>query len=174
MVFTNKKNALAAVLFAGVSVMSTNAVAGASSEVLLQGFITNTTCDVTVNGGKSSLNIGTFKVADFSTVNTPVGSVPLSVSLRNCSDSVAGQLVVQGISSTAKVEDDMFVSAVNDVTGFMVKDDAGNVISNGEGPSLGPVSADTDYAFTVGMASTVTTPAAGAYNAPIVVAYIVE
>ncbi|WP_235845446.1 hypothetical protein [Morganella psychrotolerans] len=62
---TFKTQLLSVALITGMSAASLNAVAAPSSEVTLQGILTDTTCDVTINGGKSVLNVGVF--------NTKVG-----------------------------------------------------------------------------------------------------
>ena len=48
-----KTTVLSTALFMGLSAVSLNALAAPSAEVTLQGILTNTTCDVTINGGKS-------------------------------------------------------------------------------------------------------------------------
>ncbi|MFC0226305.1 fimbrial protein [Serratia aquatilis] len=170
-----KKCLVSTLLLAGVTGISLNASAAPSAEVTLQGIITSTTCDVTVNGGKSTLNVGEFKSSDFTTANTQVGSVPLKVTLSNCAADETGNLIIQGVTSTANNDKNLFVNADADTVGFMIKN-AGNgqVAANANNPVVGALDSPTDYLFSVGMGSTATSPAAGAYSAPIVVAYIVN
>lgn len=155
--------------------VSLNASAASSAEVTLQGIITNTTCDVTVNGGKSTLNVGIHKSSAFTTANTQVGSVPLNVTLSNCTAAEAGNLIIQGVTSTANNDKNLFVNADTDTVGFMIKDAVKTQIAANANTAVAATAGKpTDYIFQVGMGSTTTTPATGAYNAPIVVAYIVN
>ncbi|CAI1547421.1 fimbrial protein [Serratia fonticola] len=172
---SSQKNTLAALLLTAFAGMSMNANAAPSAEVTLQGTITNTTCDVTINGGKSTLNIGVFKTNQFTSANTQIGSVPMNVTLSNCAADESGNLIVQGITSVANNDKNLFVNADADTVGFMIKDAAAIQVTANNGPTVdvedGIVS---EYAFQVGMGSSTTAPVAGAYSAPIVVAYIVN
>lgn len=169
-----KKIALATTVFATVSSMSLNANAAPSAEVTLQGVITSSTCDVTINGGKSVLNVGVFKSADF-VANKMQGSTPLPVTLTNCADKEAGNLIIQGITSVANNDKNIFVNDDANTVGFMIADGSSTPIANGQ-----EIAAEVEqgvakhFNFTVGMASTAAAPAAGSYSAPILVAYIVE
>ncbi|EKT60163.1 fimbrial protein [Providencia sneebia] len=171
------KVALTATLLAGLSAASLNANANnASAEVTLQGVITATTCDVTVNGGKSVLNVGTYPSASF-VANQKLGSVNMPVTLTGCDAAEEkGSLIVQGLTSIANNNQNIFVSKDSDKVGFMVALANDTVIKSGEGA---PVTVATDatganYSFKVGMGSTTGTPEPGAYSAPILVAYIVN
>ncbi|HHR6046163.1 TPA: type 1 fimbrial protein, partial [Providencia alcalifaciens] len=89
--------------FAGVSCVSLNALAAPSAEVTLQGILTNTTCDVTINGGKSVLNVGVLKTSvgeadsDFSAVNAMSSTtVDMPVTLVGCAKGEEGNLIIQG------------------------------------------------------------------------------
>lgn len=172
-----KKFVLATTLFAGMSVISLSANAiGASAEVTLQGIITNTTCDVTVNGGKSVLNVGVFKSSEF-TRNTKVGSIDMPVTLTNCSAAETGNLIIQGITSVTNNDKNLFVANDADTVGFMVaQSDDTTILSSSQGTQLS-VAADAtsaEYTFKVGMATTDDVPKAGSYSAPILVAYVVN
>lgn len=173
---TFKKVALTVALLAGVSGMSLNANADASAEVTLQGIITNTTCDVTVNGGKSVLNLGVFKASQFE-ANTKLGSVDMPVTLTNCTEAETGDLIVQGMTSIKNNEQNIFVNNDANTVGFMITtNDGATTLKNGEGAVV-EVEEDAtgaEYTFKVGMASTTALPKAGAYSAPILVAYIVN
>ena len=173
-----KKIAIVTSLLSGIYGVSLNANAAAAADVTLQGIITNTTCDVTVNGGKSVLNVGVFKAADFTAANKMIGEVDMPVTLTNCAAAAeSGNLIVQGVTSVKNNEQNLFVSNDADTVGFMVAENDGTtLVKSGQGPVV-EVAADAtsaDYTFKVGMASTTATPAAGAYSAPIMVAYIVE
>ena len=170
------KMLFSALVLTGMAGFSMNASAAPSAEVTLQGIITNTTCDVAVNGGKSTLNVGVFKSSDFAAANTQQGSVPLNVTLTNCSADESGNLIVQGITSTGNNDKNLFVNADSDTVGFMIKDvDDNQIINGGTGAALAVTAGqDTNYAFKVGMGSTEPTPMAGSYSAPVVVAYIVN
>lgn len=169
-----KKMALATAVLATVSGMSLNASAAPSAEVTLQGVITSSTCDVNINGGKSVLTVGVFNSADFA-VNKKLGSTPLPVSLTNCSEEEAGNLVIQGLTSVGNNDKNIFVNDDANTVGFMIADQAGVTITNGQeiAAEVEPGVAK-EFNFTVGMASTKATPAAGSYSAPILMAYIVE
>lgn len=175
---TFKKIALTTALFAAVSGMSVNANADASAEVTLQGIITNTTCTVTVNGGKSVLNLGVQKAADFE-ANKMLGSVEMPVTLSDCSadDGETGQLIIQGLTSVKNNDKNLFVSDDNNSVGFMITPaNSTTPIKNGEGAELAVTQGETgaNYSFKVGMASTTASPTTGSYSAPILVAYIVQ
>lgn len=171
---TFKKLALTTALIAGLSGASLNAMADASQEITLQGIITSTTCDVTVNGGKSVLNVGAFKSVDF-VANQKLGSVTMPVALTNCSADEEGQLVVQGLTSVKNNDKNLFVENDANTVGFMIADANGDIITNNQEVSVdAKVGETTNYDFTVGMASTTLTPEPGVYSAPILVAYVVE
>lgn len=171
-----KKAALNLALLSSVSFVSVNAIADASSEVTLQGIITNTTCDVTINGGKSVLNVGVFKSSDF-TANTKTGSVDMPVTLTNCTPEETGELIVQGLTTVANNDQNIFVSNDADTVGFMIaQNDDTTILKNGQGAQVAIPESESSasYTFKVGMASTSLTPKAGAYSAPILVAYVVN
>lgn len=169
-----KKIALTTALFASLSGASINAMADASQEITLQGIITSTTCDVTVNGGKSVLNVGAYKSADFA-ANTKQGSVAMPVALTNCAADEEGRIVVQGLTSVKNNDKNIFVEDDANTVGFMIADEAGDIITNGQEIAVdAKVGEATEYNFNVGMASTTATPEPGVYSAPILVAYIVE
>jgi len=167
-------------LLASISAASINAIA-ANGEVTLQGVLTSTTCTINPNGGKSTLNVGTFntKVGDagasFTGINTISSqTVAMPVALTGCTAGEAGELVIQGTTSTGNAEQNVFVAESAQTVGFMIEDAAGNVITEGVPLSVGAASTSASYTFNVGMATTTLTPAAGSYSAPILVAYIVN
>lgn len=177
-----KKLALTTLL-AGISCVSLNAMAAPSAEVTLQGILTNTTCDVTINGGKSVLNVGVLKTSvgesdsDFSAVNAmSAKTVDMPVTLVGCTKGENGDLVIQGITSVGNNERNVFVADDSQTVGFIIADKDNNTVTNGEKISFGIGAENTDaqYTFKVGMATTTGTPAAGSYSAPILVAYIVD
>lgn len=170
-----QKKLLSALLIAGTAGVCFSASAAPSAEVNLQGIVTNTTCDVTVNGGKSTLNVGIHKSSEFSNANTQVGSVPLNVTLNNCTADENGNLIIQGVTSTANNDKNLFVNADADTVGFMLQDSTGKQISTASNTAVAATSGTpVSYTFSVGMGSATTTAAAGAYSAPVVVAYIVN
>ncbi|EMO4162612.1 type 1 fimbrial protein [Morganella morganii] len=178
-----KTQLLSVALIAGMSGVSLSALAAPASEVTLQGILTNTTCDVTINGGKSVLNVGVFNTkvggadASFPAANaiTPQ-QVDMPVSLTGCTSGETGDLIIQGITSVGNNEENVFVSQDTNTTGFMVQDGNNQIVTNGHGPvvTIGAGDTDASYTFKVGMATTNTSPTAGAYSAPILVAYIVN
>ncbi|QQN35151.1 type 1 fimbrial protein [Rahnella aceris] len=158
-------------ILSGVSMMAN---AASSADVTLTGIITSTTCDVTVNNAKATLNVGVFKSGDF-TANTQQGSVPLPVELTNC-ENESGALIIQGVTASANPGKQLFTAATEDTVGFMIKtSDNASQVAVDENVALDVTSAGANaYTFNVGMGSTTLTPAAGAYSAPITVAYIVN
>lgn len=161
-------------IVAGVSVISFNASAAASVDVTLQGIITATTCDVTVNGGQSTLDVGVHKSADF-TANNKVGNFSLPVELKNCSKDETGNLVINGKTSSGNSAQNIFVSNDDDTVGFMITDASSTTVTNSTGPQMSVTEANGgQYSFSVGMASTTADPVAGSYSAPITVSYIVN
>lgn len=178
-----KMKLLSTALIAGLSVSSLNALAAPSAEVTLQGILTNTTCDVTINGGKSVLNVGVFNTkvtgpdASFTSANTITDKkVEMPVTLTGCTKGENGELIIQGITSVGNNEKNIFVAQDSQTVGFMIQDSNGKTITNGKGTNV-PIGADetsAQYKFEVGMATTNTTPEAGSYSAPILVAYLVN
>ena len=171
-----KKIVLTTALLAGISGMSLNANASASAEVTLQGIVTNTACNVTVNGGKSVLNVGVFKSGDFS-ANQKIGSVNMPVTLTDCGAEETGSLIIQGLTSIKNNDQNIFVANDADTVGFMfAQSDDTTIVKNGAGVSVSIPKDQTGstYNFKVGMATTALKPAAGSYSAPILVAYVVE
>jgi type 1 fimbria pilin len=169
-------------LFAGASCVSLNAMAAPSAEVTLQGILTNTTCDVTINGGKSVLNVGVLKTAvgagsDFVAVNAMSSTtVDMPVTLVDCADGEEGNLIIQGITSVGNNQQDIFVATDSQTVGFMIEDEDNNRITNGKGAKveIGAGKTAAQYTFKVGMATTTDTPDAGSYSAPILVSYIAD
>ncbi|UNH29220.1 type 1 fimbrial protein (plasmid) [Moellerella wisconsensis] len=168
--------------FAGISCVSLNALAEHSAEVILNGILTNTTCDVTINGGKSVLNVAVLNTSmsgadnDFSAVNTiSKKTVPMPVTLTNCTDDQSGSLLIQGITSVGNNEQNIFVAKDSQTVGFMIKDEKQKIITNGNKVAVEFEGKPAEkYTFTVGMATTTESPEAGSYSAPILVSYIVE
>ncbi|HEM7188511.1 MULTISPECIES: fimbrial protein [Providencia] len=152
--------------------------AATSAEVTLQGAITNSTCNLIVNGGKSTLNMGVFKGEDFKgKINQKVGSTDMPVSLTGCTAGETGTLIVQGMTSVKNNDQNIFVNNDANTVGFMVtQSDGSTIVKNGQGVAVNLGKEDTtgQYTFKVGMASTTESPIGGAYTAPILVAYIVN
>ncbi|HGS4463325.1 TPA: fimbrial protein [Vibrio metschnikovii] len=167
-----KKAALTIALVSSVIGMNANAAQG-TAEVTLQGLITTTSCDVTANQGLAVLDVGIFKSSDFE-ANTQLGEMPLVVSL-DCTDAEEGDLIITGITSKDRVENDIFTSSVDNTVGFMIKDASDSVVENFKGPQVSTEAGIvTDYIFTVGMASSQEAPEAGLYSAPINVTYVTK
>ncbi|MRT58306.1 type 1 fimbrial protein [Enterobacteriaceae bacterium RIT693] len=180
---TFKTKLLSTVLLAGMSTASLNVFAAPSSEVTLQGILTNTTCNVTINGGKSILNVGVFNTkvggtdASFTAPNAiSAQQVDMPVTLTGCAKAEKGELLIQGITSVSNNEQNLFVAQDNQTTGFMIQDGQGQTVSNGKGTEVAMADNETNaaYTFKVGMGTTNTTPEAGTYSAPILVSYIVN
>lgn len=178
-----KTKLLSAAMIAGLSATCLNALAAPSAEVTLQGILTDTTCDVTINGGKSVLNVGVFNTkvggadAGFTAANAiTTQQADMPVTLTGCAKGEAGNLIIQGITSVGNNEQNVFVAQDTQTVGFMIKDSTGQNITNGKGAAvaLGAEATSAQYTFKVGMATTNTSPAAGSYSAPILVAYVVD
>ncbi|MDA5494137.1 fimbrial protein [Yersinia intermedia] len=161
-------------LFALIAGMSMAANAAPSADVTLTGIITNTTCDVEVNNGQASLNVGVYKSGNF-TVNTQQGSVPLPVTLTDCADET-GSLLIQGITASANPSKQLFTATTGDTVGFMIKtSDSAAQVAADEDIALDVTTAGPNtYTFNVGMGSTTLAPAPGGYSTPITVAYVVN
>jgi|GEM_PF-1135816 len=180
---TLKKTVFSAALLACITTASPNVFAAPSAEVTLQSILTNSTCDVSINGGKSVLNVGVFNTkvggtdASFTAPNTvTTQQVNMPVTLTGCAKAEKGELIIQGITSVKNNEQNLFVAQDNQSTGFMIQDSKGKTISNGNGAevSLGDEATNAAYTFKVGMGTTSTTPEVGSYSAPILVSYIVN
>lgn len=169
--------------FAGISCVSLNAMAAHSAEVILQGILTNTTCNVTINGGKSVLNVPVLSTSTsdaekgFSGVNTISKiTVPMPVTLTGCTKGEEGDLIIQGITSVGNNQQNIFVATDSQTVGFIIQDKDFNDIANGKGVQVtvdGEKKAE-QYVFNVGMATTTEMPKPGSYSAPILVSYIVN
>ncbi|MEI9747933.1 type 1 fimbrial protein [Moellerella wisconsensis] len=177
-----KKLALVTLL-AGVSSVSLNVMAAPSAEVTLQGILTSSSCDVTINGGKPVLNVGVLNTSvgesdsNFPDVNVMSDkSNEMPVTLIGCQKGENGSLLIQGITSVGNNERNIFVSDDSQTVGFMIKDAAGTTVTNGGkiGFKIGADNTEAQYSFKVGMATTTSNPNAGSYSAPILVAYIVN
>lgn len=114
---TFKTKLLSAALIAGLSATSMNVLAAPSAEVTLQGILTDTTCDVTINGGKSVLNVGVFNTkvggpdAGFTAANAiTTQQADMPVTLTGCAKGEAGDLIIQGITSVGNNEQSVFVA----------------------------------------------------------------
>ncbi|MEI9600055.1 type 1 fimbrial protein [Moellerella wisconsensis] len=162
--------------------MSLNALAAPSAEVILQGILTNTSCSVTINGGKSVLNVGVLKTtvggvdSDFSAVNAISDkTVTMPVTLTDCTKGEEGDLIIQGITSVGNNQQNIFVAKDSQTVGFIIQDKDSNDITNGKGVRVTVDGEKAEqYEFKVGMATTTETPAADSYSAPILVSYIVN
>ncbi|HCM9268859.1 TPA: type 1 fimbrial protein [Enterobacter cloacae subsp. cloacae] len=146
--------------------------AATQADVVLKGTIIDTTCEVTANNGAATLNVGSFGKTQFTNARKQVGSEPLVVTLKNCSEDEEGALQVSGIVGS---DSNVFVSHVSQPVGFMLTQDDG--ITQIENGSYIPVQADEDgnlrYTMNVGMAvfdSSAVEP--GQYFAPIKISYI--
>lgn len=158
-------------LFAGV------AMTAEAADVTLDGWILRPTCDIELNNGVATLNVGTYKSADF-VANQQIGEVPLSIALTNCTPdetemipggAMTGHLHVHGnVSDTNR---DIFTQHQGDTVGFMLKFNSKAVH---EGESMGiPVMLDKDseLELMVGMGSETVNPAPGMYSAPLTITY---
>ncbi|HDR2681775.1 TPA: type 1 fimbrial protein [Enterobacter mori] len=155
-----------------IMTIACNSQAATQADVMLQGTIVDTTCEVTANNGAASLNVGSFGKTEFTAAKQQVGNEPLLVTLKNCAADEIGALQVTGVVGA---DSDVFVSNIGQTAGFMLtqEDGATQVIN---GTSI-PVTADADgalaYTFNAGMAVFDTAAIEpGAYNAPIKISYV--
>lgn len=163
------------VAFAPVALMlgyMGNVQAAIQADVMLQGNIVDTTCEVTANNGASTLNVGSFPKTAFDAAKKQIGTEPLVVSLQNCDEDEAGALQVTGVVGA---DNNLFLSDAAQTAGFMLKQ-SDNTTQVTNGSSI-PVVADEDgvlsYTFSVGMAVKDTASIQpGAYHAPIKISYI--
>lgn len=171
-----KKSIVITTLLAALSGVSVNAFAAGGADVTLQGVITKTTCDVSVNNGNPTLNVGVFKTTEFNGSLTQIGETPLTVELKSCSADETGKLLVLGTTASAAPANTLFVNNVSDKTGFMLKDSGSvQVVNAAEKIDVTVKKATpTNYTFKVGMGSTVATPEPGIYTAPVTIAYLVR
>ncbi|QKJ61527.1 MULTISPECIES: fimbrial protein [Serratia] len=155
-----------------IAAMVGNVQAATQADVMLQGTIADTTCEVTANHGAATLNVGAYAKTQFTAAKKQVGSEPLFVTLKNCSPDANGALQVTGVVGTEK---DVFLSDIGQAAGFMLTpEDSTTAVANGV--SI-PVTADKDgsleYTFTAGMAvlnKEAVQP--GSYHAPIKISYV--
>ena len=154
---------------------SLSAVAANQQQITLSGTITAVSCEVVLNGGQSTLNVGGFPAASFTSAgaNTQVGAIPLNISLTGCDKASAegkGSLLIQGLTPAAS--NSLFVDDISATVGFMLKDADSNQITNNTPIPLDVAVGANTYSMSAGMGSLTATPANGIYTAPIVVAYV--
>lgn len=150
-----------------------NVQAATQADVMLEGSIVDTTCEITANNGAASLNVGSYGKTAFATAKAQVGSEPLVITLANCNEDEIGALQVTGL--VAGADNNIFVSDTTQPAGFMLKEANGTAqVTNGA--SI-PVTADKDgalaYTLTAGMTVFDTARVIpGAYNAPIKISFV--
>lgn len=162
------KTVVAAALFAGVA-MTANAAD--TADITLNGEIVLSTCDIELNNGAATLEVGTYKSQDF-VANQQLGSVSLPVSLTNCTDGESGFLKVTG--NTASANNEIFTPDQDDSVGFMMTYNGAPVVADQNTAAITVSGTTHDEEFLVGMASETVDPAPGLYSAPITVAYVVQ
>ncbi|MCS3429515.1 fimbrial protein [Klebsiella sp. BIGb0407] len=171
MMILNKASLSATLL---TSVISLSAIAGPNQQdITLTGAISAVSCEVVLNGGSSTLNVGTFAADAFTVASKQVGTTPLYISLNGCSaasEEDSGNLYVQGM--TANGSQSLFVNNASNSVGFMLTDAASKPVVNNQAIPLDVTAGSNSYQFTAGMGSLNTTPANGVYSAPIVIAYV--
>lgn len=162
------KTIVAAALFAGVT-MTANAAD--TADITLNGEIVLSTCDIELNNGAATLEVGTYKSQDF-VANQQLGSVSLPVSLTNCTDGESGFLKVTG--STASANNEIFTANDGDSVGFMMTYNSAPVVADQNTAAITVTGTDHQEEFLVGMASETVDPAPGQYSAPVTVSYVVQ
>lgn len=162
------KAMMVAAVFTGFT-MAANAADTAN--ITLNGEIVTSTCDIELNNGAATLNVGTYKSKDF-IANQQNGSVSLPVSLTECTEGESGFLKVTG--NTATNNNNIFTENQGDTVGFMMTYN-GNQVTDAQN-TTGITVNGTEYQdeFIVGMASTTLGPQPGEYSAPITVSYVVQ
>ena len=162
------KTVIAAALFAGVA-MSANAAD--TADITLNGEIVLSTCDIELNSGAATLDVGIYKSQDF-VANQQLGSVSLPVALTNCTDGETGFLKVTG--NTASVNTKIFTPNQDDTVGFMMTYNSAPVVADQNTAAITVTGTTHDEEFLVGMASETVDPAPGVYSAPVTVSYVVQ
>ncbi|WP_155522498.1 fimbrial protein [Serratia microhaemolytica] len=166
-----KTNVITAAIFAAAAGISFTANAAPSQDVLLQGVITDTTCDVVANNGSATLDVGVYTAVSF-VPSTQNGAVPLEVVLENCSADETGDLLILG--TAASTDANIFTTSTADTVGFMIQDSTSAQVPVDGGVTINTtIAGPNTYTFSVGMATTDNPPLAGAYSAPVTVAYLV-
>lgn len=156
-----------------VMALAGNAQAATQADVMLQGSIVDTTCEVTANNGAAALNVGSFGKTTFTTAKAQVGSEPLVVTLANCNEDEIGALQVTGLVVGA--DNTIFVNDISQPAGFMLKEADGTTqVANGTSiPVTANATGNLSYSFEAGMAVFNTASVIpGAYNAPIKISYV--
>lgn len=156
-----------------VLALSGNAQAATQADIMLEGVIVDTTCELTANKGSATLNLGSFAKTQFATAKSQVGAEPLVVSLVNCAEDEVGALQVTG--RTNGTDTNIFVSDVGQSAGFMLQEaDGATQVSNGTSVAVtANEDGSADYSFQVGMAVfDQANVEAGAYTAPIKISYV--
>lgn len=166
-----KKTLVAAALFAGVAGISLNANAADTADITLNGEIVLSTCDIELNNGAATLDVGVYKSSDF-VANQQLGAVSLPVSLTNCTDGESGFLKVTG--NTATGNNQIFTEDDGDDVGFMMTYNGAAVVNEQNTAEITITGTELQDEFVVGMASVDADPAPGVYSAPITVAYVVQ
>lgn len=166
-----KKTLVAAALFASVAGLSLNANAADTADITLNGEIVLSTCDIELNNGAATLDVGTYKSADF-VANQQLGAVSLPVSLTNCTDGESGFLKVTG--NTANGNNQIFTENDGDDVGFMMTYNGAAVANEQNSAEITITGTELQDEFIVGMASVDVDPAPGEYSAPITVSYVVQ
>lgn len=168
-----KKSLLTVITLSSLVSLSATAANNNQQQITLSGSISAVSCDVTLNGGQSTLNVGNFPSASFTAAGTQVGAIPLNISLIGCDKASAekkGELLVQGQTSAGN--QNLFVNDSSATVGFMLKDMNSNQIANNTPVPLDVKIGNNTYSMTVGMGSLSTKPENGIYSAPIVIAYV--
>lgn len=166
-----KQTIVAAALFASVAGISLNANAADTADITLNGEIVLSTCDIELNNDAATLDVGTYKSADF-IANQQLGSVSLPVALTNCTNGESGFLKVTG--NTATGNNQIFTETDGDTVGFMMTYNGTAVTDEQNTAEITVTGTEYQDEFVVGMASTDVDPAPGVYSAPITVSYVVQ
>lgn len=141
-------------------------------KIILTGTISAVSCEVILNGGQSTINVGNFPSANFK-ANEQLGSTALNIALTGCDKASSpgkGNLLVSGTASSANTE--LFVSNSQDTVGFMLRDEKQNQITPNTYVPLDVAAGDNNYTLSVGIGSLTVAPANGVYSAPIMIAYL--
>jgi type 1 fimbria pilin len=149
-----------------------NVQAATQADVMLQGTIADTTCEVTANHGAATLNVGSYAKTQFTAAKKQVGSEPLFVTLKNCPPDANGALQVTGVVGA---DNNVFLSNIGQAAGFMLaREDSTTAVANGVSiPVIAGKDGALTYTFKAGMAvlnKEAVTP--GSYHAPIKIAYV--
>lgn len=149
-----------------------------AADVTLDGRILRPTCDIELNNGVATLNVGTYKSADF-VANQQIGEVPLSIALTNCTPDETEMLpggpisgLLRVYSNVSDTNNRIFTQNQDDTVGFMLKFNSHNIHGGPKPEGIAVIlDRDNELELMVGMGSETVNPAPGMYSVPLTITY---